>query len=231
MKVRTKIRSIVKILCQMQALAMNTRDRILQVSLLLFNEEGESEQTALDISNALEISPGNLYYHFKGKDSIIRSLFDEFEIEMQLILRGSADRVSSLEDKWLYLYIILEEIYDFRFFYRDLANLLNKYPDLAVRFRAIQTETHTTVMRTLSNRLQRTGSKYRRARQAALSDQVMLTLNFWLAADAIQMKAMAGPDLIHQTVFRLMTLIDPLDDERKQKEVMALMDAHLRALR
>mgnify|MGYP006189992069 CR=1 FL=1 len=50
---------------------MKTRDRILEVSLLLFNEEGESGLSSVDIANALEISPGNLYYHFKGKDAII----------------------------------------------------------------------------------------------------------------------------------------------------------------
>ena len=59
---------------------MKTRDRILHVSLLLFNDEGEAQQTAVDISNALGISPGNLYYHFKGKDAIIRALFDAFEV-------------------------------------------------------------------------------------------------------------------------------------------------------
>ena len=75
---------------------MKTRDRILHVSLLLFNEEGEAPQTAVDISNALDISPGNLYYHFKGKDAIIHALFDRFEDEMRIILKGSRGRVASL---------------------------------------------------------------------------------------------------------------------------------------
>ena len=75
---------------------MKTRDRILQVSLLLFNDEGEAPQTAVDISNALEISPGNLYYHFKGKDAIIRALYSAFEDEMRIILRGSKGGVTSI---------------------------------------------------------------------------------------------------------------------------------------
>ncbi|MEO1027968.1 MAG: TetR/AcrR family transcriptional regulator, partial [Pseudomonadota bacterium] len=82
---------------------MKTRDRILSVSLTLFNEEGEADQTALDIANALEISPGNLYYHFRGKDAIIHALFDRFEEEMMIILNGAKTKLETLEDYWVFL--------------------------------------------------------------------------------------------------------------------------------
>jgi len=188
---------------------MKTRDRILQTSLLLFNQEGEAPQTAVDISNALEISPGNLYYHFKGKDAIIRALFGAFEDEMRVILRGSKGGVTSIEDNWVYLYIILEEIYDFRFFYRDLGVLLDRYPDLAVRFRALVAEKRRTITRVLHDLAESDVLQLDPRLKAALTDQIMMSITFWLANDSIGSAAHDGPSLIHKTVFQVMCLIVP----------------------
>ena len=188
---------------------MKTRDRILEVSLLLFNEEGENSLSSVDIANALEISPGNLYYHFKGKDAIIRALFDRFEEEMRVILRGSKGGVASLEDNWVYIYILLEEIYDFRFFYRDLAGLLARYPDLAVRFRSLVAAKRQTIARILGD-LERLGLLDIDARlKEPLTDQIITTLTFWLAGDALSKEVHDGPALIHKTVFQVMCLLVP----------------------
>lgn len=188
---------------------MRTRDRILHVSLLLFNEEGEAQQTAVDISNALGISPGNLYYHFKGKDAIIRALFDGFEEEMRVILRGSRGRVTSIEDNWVYIYIILEEIYDFRFFYRNLGVLLDRYPDLAVRFRALVAEQRATILNVLSDLTKADVLTIDPRLREALVDQIMMTLTFWLEADTMKQDSPDGSALIHRTVFQVMCLIVP----------------------
>ncbi|WP_213271707.1 TetR/AcrR family transcriptional regulator [Hyphomonas sp.] len=188
---------------------MKTRDRILQVSLLLFNEEGEAQLSSVDVANALEISPGNLYYHFKGKDAIIRALYDRFEEEMHIILRGSSGGVASIEDNWVYIYILLEEIYDFRFFYRDVAGLLDRYPDLAGRFRGLIAEKRQTILRILDD-LTRLGVIDIDPRlKPPLTDQVITTLTFWLAGDTLSRETHDGPALIHNTVFQVMCLIVP----------------------
>jgi AcrR family transcriptional regulator len=188
---------------------MKTRDRILHVSLLLFNDEGEAQQTAVDISNALGISPGNLYYHFKGKDAIIRALFDSFEEEMRIILRGSRGRVTSIEDNWVYLYIILEEIYDFRFFYRNLGVLLDRYPDLANRFRSLVAEQRTTIHNVLDDLRDAEALSIDPRLMEVLTDQMMMTLTFWLEADSMNRNNLDGAALIHKTVFQVMCLIVP----------------------
>jgi AcrR family transcriptional regulator len=56
-----------------------TAERILEVTLELFNRFGEPNVSTTLISAELNISPGNLYYHYPAKDELINSLFDRYE--------------------------------------------------------------------------------------------------------------------------------------------------------
>lgn len=188
---------------------MKTRDRILQTSRTLFNEEGEADQSAVDIANELGISPGNLYYHFKGKDAIIHALFDEFEEEMMVILRGSRGTITSIGDSWVYTYILLEEIYDFRFFYRNLGVLLDRYPDLTRRFRVLLSEKRKTIAEQIGGLEEAGVLAIPPALGESLIDQMLSTLTFWLSMDQIEGGELPPAHLIHRTVYQIMTLIVP----------------------
>ena len=98
-----------------------TKEKILKTALGLFNNEGESAVSAVDIASVMGISPGNLYYHYKGKDEIIIELFADFEEEIRQVLSSPVREPLKMEDNWVYLYIIFEEIFDFRFFYNTHA--------------------------------------------------------------------------------------------------------------
>lgn len=209
---------------------MKTRDRILSVSLALFNDEGEAEQSAVDISNALDISPGNLYYHFKGKDAIIEALFGNFEEEMRIILHGADGSLQTIEDAWVYLYIILEEIYDFRFFYRDLGVLLARYPHLAARFRVILAAKKTAVERLLSD-LHEAGRLRIDPRLASvLRDQILKNITYWLTDDVVSAEGLNAPTLIHKTVYQIMCLVVPYMGEAGFDALTSVIDHYEHAI-
>lgn len=116
---------------------MKTRDRILVTSLELFNLCGEPNVTTIDIANEMDISPGNLYYHFRNKDEIIGELFQQFEASMLDVLQSPQDEGFEIMDYWMYIHMIFEQIWEFRFLYRDLTTILERNEKLQKRFNRI----------------------------------------------------------------------------------------------
>ena len=118
-------------------MARQTRQRILDASLAMFNAQGEPNVTTNHIADELEISPGNLYYHFRNKDDIIEQLFAVYEQRMDAALSSPSGRLPGLEDVWLQLHLVFECIWDYRFLYRDLVDILTRNRRLRLRFARI----------------------------------------------------------------------------------------------
>lgn len=117
-----------------------TVERILDTSLALFNEHGEPNVTTTQIADELGISPGNLYYHFRNKEAIVKPLFDRFAAELADNLTLPVDRATTLEDLWLHLHLVFETIWRYRFIYRDLNDLLARHRKIREHFRRLMEE-------------------------------------------------------------------------------------------
>jgi AcrR family transcriptional regulator len=133
--------------CQCRALTfhedagLSTKQRILDAALELFNAEGVAALSAVDIATALSISPGHLYYHFKGKPEILGHLADAYQNEVDLVLEAALEACqgpgATLETLWTHVHILAEEAWDARFLYREAGALALRHPDLAARIRRI----------------------------------------------------------------------------------------------
>ncbi|SEJ57597.1 MULTISPECIES: TetR/AcrR family transcriptional regulator [unclassified Pseudomonas] len=130
---------------------MKTRDRILECALALFNRQGEPNVSTLEIANELEISPGNLYYHFHGKEPLVMELFERFQNELAPLLDPPADARLDAEDYWLFLHLIVERLSHYRFLFQDLSNLASRLPKLARGIRNLL----NAIKRTLASLLAR----------------------------------------------------------------------------
>lgn len=113
-----------------------TAQRIAEVTLGLFNRFGEPNVSTTLISAELNISPGNLYYHFPSKDALVNHLFDAYESAMLGLLDAAAD-VRDVEDAWFFLHSLFEQVWNHRFLYRDLNNLLSGNRHLETHFHAV----------------------------------------------------------------------------------------------
>lgn len=114
---------------------IKTRERIVQSSLELFNLQGERSVSTNHIAAHMEISPGNLYYHFPNKQAIIVELFNKYELLVESFLHPPKGRLPNVEDKRHYLMSILDGMWRYRFLHRDLEHLLDADPELAARYR------------------------------------------------------------------------------------------------
>ncbi len=105
----------------------DTRNRILVASLLLFNEHGEPGTPTNLIADEVDISPGNLHYHFKRKEQIVTALLDEFQADARRVLEPPSETIS-IDDFWVFLHDLLELAAAYRFLFRDLEALTASYP-------------------------------------------------------------------------------------------------------
>jgi len=201
---------------------MKTRDRILHTSLALFNREGEAGTTTVDIANELDISPGNLYYHFKGKDQIIAELFQQYELAITRTLSApiegplSADR-TGVEANWYYLYVVLEEMYQYRFLYYNLDNILHRYPAILRGFRRLVGLKRTAMYAICRTLLEQDVIAARDDQLLGLADNMTLHLTFWFNYEALLHEDRSAEFTIHQGVLQLLTMVAPYlgDDERR----------------
>jgi AcrR family transcriptional regulator len=129
--------------------ADRTKNRILETAIELFNEKGTKAVTTNHIATAMGISPGNLYYHFRNKEEIIRAIFaqmhenglnDYREINAG---KGPGNAVS-MEETFL---MIQRFNWRYRFFKRELAALVQSDPELKEQFVASHRQ-HLAIVRT-----------------------------------------------------------------------------------
>ncbi|MBU2875117.1 TetR/AcrR family transcriptional regulator [Marinobacter salexigens] len=164
---------------------VKTRDRILNTSLSLFNSLGEPNVTTLLISDELDISPGNLYYHFKSKGDIVEELFAAFEAEMLDLLAVPDDVDISLDQQSFFLHLLFEAVARYRFLYQDLVNVLSRYERLQLRFKRIlkkKTEAFRGICESLRSQNMMSADQ---EELESLCEQLTLTACYWSAYDTL----------------------------------------------
>ncbi|MFE7275741.1 TetR/AcrR family transcriptional regulator [Streptomyces sp. NPDC057623] len=77
----------------------NTRQRIQDVALELFAEQGYEKTSLREIAERLEVTKAALYYHFKTKEEIIVSLFEDLTKPIEDLIDWGRRQPHSLETK------------------------------------------------------------------------------------------------------------------------------------
>jgi AcrR family transcriptional regulator len=205
-------------------MAGRTRERILETALALFNRDGEPHVTTNRIADELEISPGNLHYHFRTKQDLIEALFSRFEQRMLSLLATPEERAPHIEDIWLFLHLAFEAVGDYRFLYRDLTDLCARNRKLHHHFQGILRLSMDTA-RGLCQGLADSGQlEASREEMDALVRNIVLVSTFWLAFDQVlEHDRHPQPD---RAAWQVMSLVSPYLIGEARADFEALLQAY-----
>lgn len=202
-----------------------TRERIVETALRLFNDFGEPNVTTSVIADELEISPGNLYYHFHNKDEIVNALFAEYEREIEHLISAPGNRPATAEDIWFFLHLLFEIIWKYRFFYRDINDLLTRNRLVETHFRRIldhKVQTGTAICQGLvANGM----LKANRAEIVALATNMTVVATFWLSFEHAR-NPRGTPD-IGRGAYQVISLAAPFLQGEARHLLESLSEAYL----
>ncbi|MEP7260100.1 MAG: TetR/AcrR family transcriptional regulator [Usitatibacter sp.] len=192
-----------------------TRSRVLAEALRLFNERGEAHVTTGVIAAELDMSPGNLYYHFRNKDQIVEELFARFEERIDIDPRTAPDGPGAIEDLWLYLHLMFEGIWEFRFLYRNLDDLVSRNRRLRERFNRIIERKSRAIVALCEGLVGAGAMRASPAEIRSLVDNVLVVATYWLNYRTLRSRRPADASSrgdsadLGQGAYQVMTLVAP----------------------
>jgi AcrR family transcriptional regulator len=163
------------------------KDRIITASLDLFNQSGTVSVTTNHIAAHLLISPGNLYFHYRDRQDIVRKLFERMCEETYQIWYGEDGnlvlrRPEELVEK------VFEVFYKYRFFHREMYHLRRQDPQLSATWKKHIKKTERLFLATYSQWVRQGWMKpvADKAELQFISDTILITsssfLNFYESA-------------------------------------------------
>jgi AcrR family transcriptional regulator len=207
-----------------------TAERILEVTLDLFNRFGEPNVSTTLISAELGISPGNLYYHYPAKDELINALFDRYERALSDLL-NAADNVGNVEDAWLFFHMLFELIWQYRFLYRDLNDLLSKNRRLETHFQFVL-KNKSRAVGTVLNGLTRAQAVRIDAREAdAVANAMVVVLTYWLSYEYVRdprkaLEPESAAAALARGAYHVLSLLMPYLDQQSREHLFRLAGAY-----
>ena len=110
---------------------------ILDAARTLFNEKGYSQVTIRMIASKLNMSSGNLNYHYKKREDIFQALYFEMASEFDERVNRLSDTEISIEQIKNDIERSMKRMFDYSFFWTDLYNLLSINDKVQAHFQAV----------------------------------------------------------------------------------------------
>ncbi len=205
----------------------NTREHILEVSLSLFNDLGEPRVTTNQIALEAEISPGNLYYHFRSKHDIVLELFKRFLAQFQPLLEVPENSSLEAEDLWFQLHLSFELKGRFRFLYRNLPDLADQIPNLGKAFLGLLKMERNAAGSLIENLERQDKLRISESEKTLLLNNLMLALTYWISnAELVDADGLANGSVQSSAIAGVLQMVIPYLRKAEKKQFTELVQGY-----
>lgn len=201
----------------------DTRELVLATSLALFNEFGESNVSTNHIADEADISPGNLYYHFRSKDEIALELFKRYLLAVQPTLDIDEHSAQEAEDLWLRLHLVFEAMGQFRFLFRDLTDLYSRIKNMRRALNGLLERQRGTLLAVIKGLRNNGVMNINTEESEILAENILLAMTYWIPfAEVRGDPGLNDGKVLFDSVARVLHLLLPYLREPEASEVRAL---------
>lgn len=203
-----------------------TKQSILDTARQLFNKSGYSRVTIRMIAQELNMSSGNLNYHFKKREDILEALYFEMVEMFDKRVEDLGKQEISLEHMHKEITVSMERMLDYRFFWSDLYYLLQSSASIRNHFQKVREDRMQgyryvfSILKT-QNILRKDGMPLE---ESFLIQRMIDYSNTWIYISFLYSHKMTENELIQQSCFQLMSMMDMYYTESGKKQFILLFN-------
>lgn len=152
---------------------LTTKNKILDTALSMLNERGLSNVKLRDVSQALQISIGNLTYHYPKWENLIDDIFVEFQAEINRLYNYFPQDISEVVS-------YIERIYEIQIKYAFLFSNFYIYFQQFPKYKVIEEDFFISRMKTMREALEKLVEKNYLHPAGCEHNYDLLVKNTWL---------------------------------------------------
>ncbi|CAM1349750.1 TetR/AcrR family transcriptional regulator [Tenacibaculum insulae] len=202
-----------------------TKEKILNTSRILFNELGYSNVTIRMIALKLNMSSGNLNYHFKKREDILEALYFEMVATFDERIANLEQQIPTLNKMQIDIKASMERMVDYTFFWSDLYNLLSLNKKIKTHFNTVYIQRKNGLDFVFNHFIDiqiLNPFEFKKEREF-LVERMINFGNTWLYASSIYKKEAFTNKYINKQTNSLMTLLYPYLTNKGKKEFQLLV--------